>query len=125
MNNYLENCNKDILKVIKRIARIADREDVKVYIVGGIVRDMILGRDNLDLDILVDPDAILFAKKVGKEYGVKVKTFEKFFTANLVLPGGLVVDFASARKEKYLKPGALPSVKRGSLNDDLLRTTAF
>ncbi|MFI5027884.1 MAG: CCA tRNA nucleotidyltransferase [Solirubrobacterales bacterium] len=76
-----------------------------VYLVGGAVRDLLLGRDRSDLDIVVVGDAGALARALG----VEVLEHERFATAKVRLDGH-VVDVASARTESYPRPGALPEV---------------
>ncbi len=121
MSDYLNSLDKPILKVIRDIGRAADGQGLRVYIVGGIVRDIILGRQNLDIDIVAEGQAIVFARKIAKATGAKVTTYSQFGTATLQWPFGLRVDFVAARQETYARPGALPQVRPGTLRDDLFR----
>ncbi|HBG60873.1 MAG: hypothetical protein A2Y03_09130 [Omnitrophica WOR_2 bacterium GWF2_38_59] len=121
MTDYFRKCDKDVLRIIKKVGKVADRTGIDCYIVGGIVRDLVLGKKNLDLDIVLEGDAISFAKNVNEDFGGKLNTYDGFGTASVILKNGFVVDFATARKERYAKPGALPTVRRGSLKDDLYR----
>lgn len=121
MKNYLSRVDKRILKVIRDIGRAADRQGLRAYIVGGIVRDIILGRKNLDIDIVTEGPAIPFAQGVAKAAGAKVTVYPRFGTATLQWPFGLRLDLVAARKESYPHPGALPKVRPGTLKDDLFR----
>ncbi len=121
MKNYLSCVDKRIFKVIRDIGRAADRQGLRAYIVGGIVRDIILGRKNLDIDIVTEGPAIPFAQSVAKATGAKVTVYPPFGTATLHWPFGLRIDFVAARQESYPHPGALPQVRPGTLKDDLFR----
>lgn len=121
MKNYLSRVDKRILKVIRDIGRAADRQGLRAYIVGGIVRDIILGRKNFDIDIVVEGPAIPFAQSVAKATGAKVTVYPQFGTATLQWPFGLRLDLVAARQESYPHPGALPQVRPGTLKDDLFR----
>ena len=99
----------------------ADRQHLKVYLVGGIVRDLIIKRKNLDLDLVVEGNAINFAQHCARVLGFKIKSYGQFGTSTLEGNNGLRLDFATARCEKYPQPGALPIVQEGSLKDDLFR----
>src|SRR3989338_7863924 len=120
-SNYLNRIDKRILKVIRDIGRAADRRGLRAYIVGGIVRDIILGRKNLDIDIVTEGPAIPFARSVAKAAGAKVTVYPQFGTATLRWPFGLRFDLVAARQEFYPHPGALPQVRPGTLRDDLFR----
>ncbi len=88
----------------------------RLYLVGGGVRDLLLGRERTDLDIAVEGDAADLARRLGGE----VAEHERFRTATAEL-GPLRVDLAATRAETYASPGALPDVRPASLADDLAR----
>ena len=93
-----------------------DGEDA-VYVVGGAVRDLLLGREPHELDFVVEGDAVAVARRVGG----RVIAHERFGTATVTVPGA-TFDLASARRERYERPGALPEVELGaSLREDLAR----
>ncbi len=101
---------------------LADREKVKVYLVGGIIRDLLLKYPpEKDLDFVVIGDAVSFAFKLQKILGGTVRHFERFKTASLIMDNGTRLDLATARKEYYLTPAALPRVESSGLKDDLFR----
>lgn len=88
-----------------------------VYLVGGAVRDLLLGRGRADIDLVVVGDAIAFAKRLG----VEAVAHERFGTVKVRLDGH-EVDIAAARSERYPQPGALPVVEPGAtLEEDLGR----
>ncbi len=121
MKNYLLHYNQKILKIIKDVGRIADEQNIKAYLVGGSVRDILLKRKNLDVDIVVEGDAIVFAKEIEQKKQVSFVYHQKFGTASGGLWEGISLDLASARKERYASSGALPTVQRGMLKEDLFR----
>jgi len=94
------------------------RKGLKLYLVGGAVRDLLLGRPSLDLDLVVEGDALALLADLG--WQGRILRFPAFGTAKL-LGEGWRLDLASARKESYPRPGALPRVAPGSLQDDLFR----
>jgi tRNA nucleotidyltransferase (CCA-adding enzyme) len=110
-----------VLRNLKEMGEIGDRLDIPVYAVGGFVRDLLLGIENLDIDVTVEGDGILFAETFALEYGCRIKSHEKFATAVIVFPDGFKIDVASTRLEYYASPGALPTVERSSLKMDLYR----
>ena len=85
-----------------------------------MVRDILLGRDSSDLDLVVEGDAIGLAEALAKEVGGRLVVHRRFGTAK-IRSGSLTVDVAMARTEKYARPGALPAVRPGSIRDDLVR----
>jgi tRNA nucleotidyltransferase (CCA-adding enzyme) len=111
----------DIRITLQKIGAVGDGLGVAVYVVGGFVRDLLLGVNNLDIDITVEGDGILFAERCAEVYGGRVRSHRKFGTAVLVLPDGRKIDVASTRLEYYESPGVLPTVERASLRHDLYR----
>jgi len=121
VKNYLSNYNKRALKIIRKIGQEADKRKLSAYVVGGVVRDVLLRRNNLDIDIVVEGDAITFAEGLQEVFDVRFVFHQKFGTANAVFLEGLCVDLTSARQESYPFPGALPEVCQGTLKQDLFR----
>ena len=110
-----------IFNRLREIGALADAMDAPAYLVGGLVRDLLLGHTNLDVDIAVEGDGMTFARRLADRYGAGLKVFEKFATALVVFPDGFKLDVATARCESYAHPTALPTVKPSSIKDDLYR----
>jgi len=92
-----------------------------VYLVGGTVRDILLGERNFDVDIAVEGDAIALAQALADALGGRVRAHEKFGTAVVVYGDGERVDVVTARTEFYDAPAALPAVEHASIREDLFR----
>lgn len=92
-----------------------------LYLVGGVVRDLLLRRKTLDLDLAVEGNGIAFARSTAVRYQAGIVLFERFATARMILPNGQKIDIASTRRESYGVPAALPTVKPSSLQEDLYR----
>ena len=90
------------------------------WLVGGAVRDLILGSSSVDLDVAIEGDAREVARELAARLDGDAREHERFGTAT-VRAGELAVDLASTRKETYSQPGALPEVEPASLDDDLAR----
>lgn len=105
---------------LSAIGRIADREKVEAYVVGGYVRDKLLGKEVTDIDIVVVGDGVAFARTVAKEFSANVVVFEKFGTAMLPLGSGKI-EFVAAREESYAADSRKPEVKPATLESDLSR----
>jgi len=116
-----ERLPERVLALLRAAGETADRIGMKVYAVGGFVRDLLLRIDNLDVDLVVEGDGIAFAEAFAREAGCRVRAHPKFGTAVLVFPDGFKVDVATARVEYYVRPGALPTVEYSSLKQDLYR----
>ena len=110
-----------IFKRLQEIGRLADATSMSAYLVGGLVRDLLLGRQNLDVDIAVEGDGMAFARRLADRYGAGLKVFDRFATALVVFPDGFKLDVATARCESYAHPTALPTVEPSSIKDDLYR----
>ena len=117
----MERLPKNIMSLLHTVARVADRQEVSAYVVGGFVRDLLLRIDNYDMDIVIEGDGIRFAKALGKELNAKVRSHQKFGTSVICLPDGFKVDVATARTEYYKHPAALPTVEMSSIKSDLFR----
>ena len=116
----MQKCLND--KIFKLISDTAEEEGVRVYVIGGFVRDCILGHPSKDIDIVVVGSGIEFAKKVALKLGrVKVSYFKNFGTAMLRYRG-LDIEFVGARKESYRRESRKPVVEEGSLEEDQKRT---
>ncbi|NWF63668.1 MAG: CCA tRNA nucleotidyltransferase [Chloroflexi bacterium] len=110
------------LTLLLNIANLAETLGMSCYLVGGSVRDLLLGRPINDLDVIVEGDAIKLAKKLVEVYGGKQTPHFKFRTAFWHVPNSdHVVDLITARIESYEKPGALPMVAPSTIEEDLRR----
>ena len=121
MKDYLNKLPKDIRNLIYSAGKIAKKTDVKAYLVGGIVRDLILGVPNFDLDIVVEGNGLLFASELASQFDARLTTHPRFYTATLITPKNIKLDIATARSERYPHPASLPVVKPGTIRDDLAR----
>ena len=92
-----------------------------VYLVGGAVRDVLMGEPNFDVDIAVEGDGISFGRALAQALGGRAVPHEKFGTAIVLYGDGGRVDVATARTEFYDYPGALPTVEQASIRQDLYR----
>ena len=111
---------------LARAGEIADRREVGLWLVGGALRDRLLGRPLLDLDLAVEAaaaNALELASRLGALPGWTLeKTHARFGTATLRAPGGLRVDVAATRREEYPTPARLPVVTgTTTIDDDLGR----
>jgi tRNA nucleotidyltransferase (CCA-adding enzyme) len=114
-NTNLDQALRGTLPDFERLVEAA--EGRPLYLVGGAVRDLLLGIERSDLDLVIEGDGAGLASKLGGE----VIAHERFSTAKLEL-GGIELDIASARSETYPAPGALPEVElNATITDDLGR----
>jgi tRNA nucleotidyltransferase (CCA-adding enzyme) len=111
---------QQLLELVKDISGQAAKRGQRVYLVGGVVRDLLLGYPNFDLDLVVEGDAVKLAQQVAETSQAKLLAHHRFGTAKLRYEN-FTLDMATARKETYAKPGALPAVTPGTLKDDLIR----
>ncbi len=119
-----ENLNKlpeEIRDLLCLVGDIAEKNHTPAYLVGGFVRDLLLGVTNLDLDIVVEGDGIGFAGKLSRALKARLVSHGRFGTATVSPSGNLKIDVASARSEIYPHAGSLPVVSMGTLENDLAR----
>jgi len=111
---------RPLLGLINDITVQATELGQRVYLVGGVVRDLLLGYPNFDLDLVVEGDAVKLAQQLAQTSHAKLLAHHRFGTAKLKYEN-FTLDLATARKETYSRPGALPAVTPGTLKDDLIR----
>lgn len=126
IKDKLQRIDKDYFNLLVKIGEIAESLQLKPFLVGGMVRDLLLGKENLDIDITVENDGIKLAKEMEKFCpNARVKVIhDSFKTAKVRFNFGaksLDVDFATTREEIYEYPAALPAVKISTLEKDLIR----
>ena len=117
---------------VEAALRVASARGERVFVIGGIVRDLLMGRTigDYDLDIVVEGDGLAFARALREELGCSLREHQTFMTAKLTAPFVEVegegvflteIDIATARVEQYAKPGALPTVRPAPIEQDLWR----
>lgn len=116
-----ERLSKHLIDLLRKIGRVANEIGCGAYVIGGFVRDLLLYRNNEDVDIVIEGDGIAFAKKFAQLVGARVHIYGKFGTAVVIFPNGFKIDVASARMEYYKFPAALPTVEMSSIKLDLFR----
>jgi tRNA nucleotidyltransferase (CCA-adding enzyme) len=108
-------------RLISAVYEVSGRLRTSVYLVGGVVRDLLLERPNEDVDLVVEGDGIAFAEALADQLDGRHHPHEPFLTAVVTLPDGLRIDVASARTEFYRTPAALPEVATSLIRQDLYR----
>ncbi len=116
-----ESFPAELIKVLQKLGELADELNVNIFLVGGIVRDLLLRRANLDIDIVVEGDGIALARAYSVRYQCRCHCHEPFRTAVLLTGEGFKIDIASTRMEYYDAPASLPKVEKSSLKVDLYR----
>jgi tRNA nucleotidyltransferase (CCA-adding enzyme) len=111
---------ESLTPVLEAVSRVSEPYE-GVFLVGGTVRDILLGEPSFDVDIVVEGDAIALARALAEALGGRVRTHDKFGTAVVLYGDKEWVDVATARTESYAQPAALPSVEHASLQEDLFR----
>src|ERR1700752_378858 len=134
LENSLDGLHLELLHLF---AYQAAALQMPLYLVGGVVRDMFLGRAVNDFDLVVEGEITAFAESILKKYGGKILVHSRFWTAKWIFNEStfkrldfsanrfpdfeLSFDLVSARSETYSQPGALPDVERSTIGDDLRR----
>ncbi|MBI2885530.1 MAG: CCA tRNA nucleotidyltransferase [Candidatus Omnitrophica bacterium] len=110
---------------LQEVGRLAHAQGLRAHAVGGCVRDWLLRRsDTPDVDLVIEGDAVAFARQMAALWNAAVSAHEQFGTATLSWDAPALlqrVDFATCRKETYREPAAYPKVTAGTLEDDLRR----
>lgn len=109
-------------KIFQVISQVAGREQISAYVIGGFVRDTLLGKSCKDIDVVVLGNGPDFARKVADELNIKkgITIYENFGTA-MIQWRNYVIEFVGARKESYLPNSRKPLVETGTLEEDQLR----
>lgn len=116
-----ERLDRNMVTLLSTIGEVAESLSYSAYAVGGFVRDLLLKKENFDLDIVIEGDGINFAKALAARLNGRARTHSRFLTAMVLLPDGFKVDVATARLEYYEYPAALPTVELSSIKLDLFR----
>ena len=108
-------------RIVAAARRVARQEGLPLYLVGGPVRDLLLGRPLMDLDIVVEGNAPAFARRLARALDTQARIHDRFGTATLGIPGVGPLDVARSRRETYAGPGALPHIEPAPIAEDLGR----
>lgn len=108
-------------RALDLVKEVAAEKGCHPYLVGGPVRDLLLGRRAIDLDFTVESESSALARGLARLINGRVRSFPQFLTYKVTADDFPEIDIATARTEKYRAPGALPAVTPGTLQDDLLR----
>jgi len=116
-----------LLDLVRQASELAEEMGFPLYVVGGFVRDLLLDKPTLDMDLVVEGDAIRLARRLARRIGARTRSHARFGTAKLILEqlnveyGLPSLDFATARLEFYAHSAALPEVEQSSIKADLHR----
>ena len=118
----LSKINKNILNLLYLASELGSKENIPTYLVGGYVRDLFIGKSsNTDIDIMVEGNAILYAKKLSRVLGIgKVIEYGQFNTA-LIPHGEVNIEIAGSRKEEYKSDSRKPKIRYATVKEDMSR----
>lgn len=111
----------ELLKIINIACIIATRLDYRLFLIGGIVRDILLGVKSSDIDLVVEGDGIIFAKELNRVLQGDLTLYKKYMTAKIVIDKKIEIDMTTARQEFYNIPATLPQVEESTIKNDLAR----
>ncbi|HYO75918.1 MAG TPA: hypothetical protein VE010_05600 [Thermoanaerobaculia bacterium] len=114
----LPNSQRRAIDIVKEIAA---EKACRPFLVGGPVRDILLGRRAVDIDLTLENGGSTLARAIAKRVDGRLRSYPQFLTYKVTASEFPEIDIATARKERYRQPGALPAVTAGRLKDDLLR----
>ncbi len=109
------------IKLLKELGQVAQKHNLKIWVVGGFARDFVLHKKTKDIDICVEKDTAPLIEYCQNNKGAKVQYFNNFGTARVIFKDGFKLDFVRCRKEIYPKPAALPVVSKATIKEDLFR----
>lgn len=121
MKEAIAQLPEGVRERLSQAGRLADESGLDLYLVGGTVRDLLLGRARMDIDLAVDGDGMGFARRLAHRTEGRYTPHPRFLTATVDLPEGNSLDVATARGETYERPGALPRVAPAPMDVDLAR----
>ncbi|MFA4983847.1 MAG: hypothetical protein WC559_00840 [Candidatus Omnitrophota bacterium] len=121
MDKYLRKMPQELRGLIALARETAEEEGVSAYLVGGFVRDLIMGFRNLDSDIAIEGDGIKFSEALAAKTSARLVRHHRFATATVVFGPHLKFDVSTARRESYPFPAALPVIEAGAIGEDLGR----
>jgi tRNA nucleotidyltransferase (CCA-adding enzyme) len=108
--------------VVLAARALARRRGERLYLAGGVVRDLVLQRPIRDVDLVVEGEAAAFSRELAELVGGSCRLHDRFGTATVELTPGIRLDVAGTRRESYARPGALPDVVAGAaIEEDLAR----
>jgi len=114
------NCTENELLTIKKVANAAQALGMEAYLIGGFVRDKLLGRETKDADFVCVGDGIVLAKEVAKQFNPvpQVDVFKTFGTAHIKIENDFDIEFVGARRESYNVDSRKPEVEPGTIAED-------
>jgi len=133
-----ERLPAEVTSLLRELGRLSSQMGMTAYAVGGFVRDLLLGKPTLDIDIVVEGDGIALARELAQIFGAELTVHQRFLTATLkraqndslarspapdqLRPSAITrIDIATARRERYPQPAVLPEVEPATIFEDLWR----
>jgi len=111
---------RELLELLHDTSKEASKLGQRVYLVGGIVRDLLLGYPSFDLDLVTEGNVVELANRIARINEARLVVHPRFSTAK-INSGDFAIDIATARSETYARPGTLPAVTPSSIEKDLSR----
>ena len=108
-------------EILRAVGVLARDMGLAAFLVGGMVRDLAIGHSNIDLDIVIEGDALRLGTEFARATGSSIKGRTRFGTCKIESRAFGTIDMATARSESYRHPGALPDVEPSGLEADLVR----
>jgi tRNA nucleotidyltransferase (CCA-adding enzyme) len=122
MKSFKDRLPTKLNSLFHILADVANAQGIEAYLVGGFVRDLVLEKENEDIDIVVSNSGGTFSKTVARHLKSQIDKRSQFGTYSIPLPEeGIQLDIATARSESYASPSVLPNVAPGDLKADLFR----
>ena len=111
----------NVWELFEVAAIFANNLKMNAYLVGGCIRDFLMGSETSDWDIVVQGDGLELGKAIAQKLDGKIQKKSPFLTCTVFLRNNIKLDIATARSEVYKHPAALPEIKKSSINEDVMR----
>lgn len=121
LSREMNNFPREVINIFRVTGKLAEKYQIETYVTGGFVRDLLLRRNNKDLDLVITGDLENFIRALADRLGGEWSYNREFHTGNIQLSTGFNLDLAESRREYYPRSGALPEVELADLLEDLFR----
>ena len=122
INTFIQT-NNNLSSIIDYCREYKSKKEINIYLVGGIIRDILLDTNEkfIDIDIVIDGDIDHFSNEIANKSNFNIKQIHNFPNYKLSQNNGLQIDIAHTRKEKYQSSGSLPDWTKSTIKEDLYR----
>ncbi|MFW5985881.1 MAG: CBS domain-containing protein [Halanaerobiales bacterium] len=121
IEDNIEYLSSKVVEIMRETGKAGEKYGCQIYLIGGMVRDLLLDRENTDLDFVVEGELAEIIPFIASRLGGEWNYNEQFHTGSIILKNGYNLDLATTRREHYAYSGALPEVEKSDIFEDLFR----